>query len=94
MPQACIKGATSTDLLMASICSWFFLCPPFGCIFSSPHISQVEQHVSQHVQRFSQVNGVYQGIAGSVFLFKAIKVVTADFKGSYAPGRILNPDSA
>jgi hypothetical protein len=39
------------------------------------------------------VNGVHQGIAGTVFLFKAIKIVAADFKGRYAPGCILDPDS-
>jgi hypothetical protein len=60
----------------------------------SPHISQVEQHISEHVQRFSQMDGVHQGCTGSVFLLQPVKVVAADFKGRDPPGCILDPDAA
>jgi len=39
------------------------------------------------------VHRVHQGLAGSVFLLKTIKIIAADFKGSYAPGCVLDPDS-
>ena len=67
----------------------------FGHIFCfPPHVSQVEQHISEHVQRFSQVNRVHQGRTGLVFPLQAVKVVAADFKGGYAPCCILDPDAA
>jgi hypothetical protein len=60
----------------------------------SPHISQVEQHISEHVQRFSQMHRVYQGGTGLVFSFKAVKIVTADLEGRDPPGCVLDPDAA
>jgi hypothetical protein len=63
-------------------------------VFFSPHISQVEQHISEHVQRFSQMHGVYQGRTGLVFLFKAVKIIAADLEGRDPPGCILDPDAA
>jgi hypothetical protein len=63
-------------------------------VFSPPHISQVEQHVSEHVQRFSQVHRVHQCGSGSVFLLQTGKVVAADLKSGYAPGCVLDPDAS
>jgi len=40
------------------------------------------------------VNGVHQGFAGSVFLFKVFKIIAADLKGCYTPGCVFNPDPA
>jgi hypothetical protein len=36
---------------------------------------------------------VHQGLAGSVFMIEPVKIVTADLKGRYSSGRVLDPDT-
>jgi hypothetical protein len=59
---------------------------------SSPLGSQVEQHISQQIQRVSQLHRVHQGLAAPVLMVKPVKVIPADLKGRDTPRRVLDPD--
>jgi len=60
---------------------------------SSPLGSQVEQHISQQIQRVSQLHWVHQGLTAPVLMVKPVKVIPADLKGGYPPRRVLDPDA-